>query len=85
MSGLGLARQVSARGLARPAAGPPSAADVFDTSLGDAELADLANGFVTNWHFTWLTWQSASIRHGSRSAAAWPARGTGCSRTWSGR
>jgi len=52
VSGLGLARQVSARGLARPAgAGPLSAADVFDTSLGDAELADLANGFVTELAF----------------------------------
>ena len=52
VSGLGLARQVSVRGLARPAgAGPPSAADVFDTSLADAELADLANGFVTELAF----------------------------------
>ena len=51
VSGLGLARQVSARGLARPGAGPPSAADVFDTSLGDAELADLADGFVAELAF----------------------------------
>ena len=52
VSGLGLARQVSARGLARPAgAGPVSAADVFDTSLDDPELADLANGFVAELAF----------------------------------
>ena len=52
VSGLGLARQVSARGLARPTgAGPASAADVFDTSLGDAELADLAAGFVAELAF----------------------------------
>jgi glucokinase len=52
VSGLGLARQVSARGLARPAgAGAPSAADVFDTRLDDPDLADLATGFVTELSF----------------------------------
>lgn len=43
VSGLGLARQVSARGL--------SAADVFDTNLGDRDLADLATGFVAELAF----------------------------------
>jgi len=43
VSGLGLARQVSARGL--------STADVFDTNLGDRDLADLATGFVAELAF----------------------------------
>jgi glucokinase len=52
VSGLGLARQVSARGLARPAgAGALSAADVFDTRLADPDLADLATGFVAELAF----------------------------------
>ncbi len=51
VSGLGVARQVSARGLGQAGAGPVSAADVFDTSLDDPELADLANGFVAELAF----------------------------------
>lgn len=52
VSGLGLARQVSARGLAGPGgAGPLSAADVFDTSLDDPDLADLATDFVAELAF----------------------------------
>ena len=50
VSGLGLAR--AAREMARPAdAGPLSAADVFDTSLGDPDLADLATGFLAELAF----------------------------------
>ncbi len=49
VSGLGLARQVSARGLAGARA--LSAADVFDTGLDDPDLADLATGFVAELAF----------------------------------
>jgi glucokinase len=49
VSGLGLARQVSARGLAGAQA--LSAADVFDTQLDDPDLADLATGFVAELAF----------------------------------
>jgi predicted NBD/HSP70 family sugar kinase len=52
VSGLGLARQVSARGLGRPAGvGALSAADVFDTQLDDPDLADMATGFVAELAF----------------------------------
>ena len=52
VSGLGLARQVSARGLAREAgAGPLSAADVFGASLDDPDLAGLADGFIAELAF----------------------------------
>lgn len=52
VSGLGLARQVSARGLGRPASAEAlSAADVFDTQLDDPDLADMATGFVAELAF----------------------------------
>ncbi len=86
VSGLGLARQVSARGLARPPAPgrcprrmsstPASTIPTWPTWPPDSSR---------NWRFTWLTWPSASTRRGSRSAVAWPVRGPGCSRTWSAR
>lgn len=51
VSGLGLARQLTARGLARPAGtGPLSAADVLGSGR-DPDLADLATGFVAELAF----------------------------------
>ncbi|MGP7998062.1 MAG: ROK family protein [Streptosporangiaceae bacterium] len=52
VSGLGLARQLTARGLAQPAGtGPLSAADVLGPGRRDPDLTDLATGFVTELAF----------------------------------